>query len=557
MTVLATAGHVDHGKSTFVNFLTGQETDRLKEEKDRGLTINLGYTYFKYNNRTISIVDVPGHIDYFKNTIAGFSNVDGIIFCVDSLQGWSNQSEEHFQAIKNLGINQIFFVLTKTDLLENPANKDFIKNKLKSEKSIRFSIEEFSNKSSDIDLFHKKIESFFKTDTSENPNSLWIDRSFTKDGIGKVVTGTAPKTFDFENIYIARTNNLLDIKEIRSTEDKINQINSTSRIAVSIKKSNQDDIKRGDLLTNEIVYSNRFIFAFVNEPESNFDQKGNYRLYIGTTNQVVKKIKIINASDSNLVFIELSDNIPVLENQKILIQNLNSNDFIGGKIILTSSNKNLVRKFLRQTRKVENINLEKAFTLIPESLKNESREYIKIDNRFISTGYLKIIRKNIKENLERVNSVGVKSYFYNELFIDEHLLKKFIERIEGFNIVNNQLYVEKDKDVDLDLYQIILNEMSINLSVNSVDLKKYDKESVKELFMNEYLFRLNKSFIISKEHQVRLLNVLKTLPEVFNISEFKEESGLSRKFAIPYLEFADKCSFTSKVDSTGKRKRLV
>ncbi len=87
MTVLATAGHVDHGKSTFVNFLTGQETDRLKEEKIRGLTINLGYTYFKYKNKTISIVDVPGHIDYFKNAIAGFSNVDGIIFCIDSTQG--------------------------------------------------------------------------------------------------------------------------------------------------------------------------------------------------------------------------------------------------------------------------------------------------------------------------------------------------------------------------------------------------------------------------------------------------------------------------------------
>ena len=76
MTVLATAGHVDHGKSTFVNFLTGQEIDRLKEEKIRGLTINLGYTYFKYKNTTISIVDVPGHVDYFKNTIAGFSNVE-------------------------------------------------------------------------------------------------------------------------------------------------------------------------------------------------------------------------------------------------------------------------------------------------------------------------------------------------------------------------------------------------------------------------------------------------------------------------------------------------
>ena len=557
MTVLATAGHVDHGKSTFVNFLTGQETDRLKEEKARGLTINLGYTYFKYNNRTISIVDVPGHIDYFKNTIAGFSNVDGIIFCVDSVQGWSKQSEEHFQAIKNLEINEIFFVLTKTDLLERPADKDFIKNKLKSEESIRFVIEEFSNKSGDIYLFHKKIESFFKTDTSENPNSLWIDRSFTKEGIGKVVTGTAPKTFDLENIYIARTNNLLDIKEIRSTEHKVNQINSTSRIALSIRKSNQDSIKRGDLLTNEIVYSGRYIFAFVNESEFNFDQKGNNRIFIGTTNQVVKKIKIVNTSESNLVFIELSENIPILENQKILIQNINSNNFIGGKIILSSDNKNLVRKFLRQTRKDENINLEEAFTLIPENLKNDSNEYIKIDNRFISKGYLGTIKKNIKENLERINTVGVKSYFYNELFIEERLLKKFIDSIEGFNIINNQLSVEKNKDIDIDLYQNILNEMSINLSVNSVDLNEYDKESVKELFINEYLFRLNKSLIISKEHLPRLLKVLKNLPEVFNVSEFKEESGLSRKFAIPYLEFADKCSFTSKIDSSGKRKRLI
>mgnify|MGYP005748051447 FL=1 len=132
MTVLATAGHVDHGKSTFVNFLTGQEIDRLKEEKIRGLTINLGYTYFKYKNKTISIVDVPGHVDYFKNTIAGFSNVDGIIFCIDSLQGWSKQSEEHFQAIRNLEINNIFFILTKIDLLETPVDKDFL------EKIIRF-----------------------------------------------------------------------------------------------------------------------------------------------------------------------------------------------------------------------------------------------------------------------------------------------------------------------------------------------------------------------------------------------------------------------------------
>ena len=99
MTVLATAGHVDHGKSTLVSFLTGQETDRLVEEKRRGLTINLGYTFYEFKNQITSIVDVPGHRDFFKNTVAGFSNADAILFVIDSTQGWSEQSEQHFKAL--------------------------------------------------------------------------------------------------------------------------------------------------------------------------------------------------------------------------------------------------------------------------------------------------------------------------------------------------------------------------------------------------------------------------------------------------------------------------
>ena len=165
--VVTVMGHVDHGKSTFVNFLTGQETDRLKEEKIRGLTINLGYTYFEFKNKRISIVDVPGHVDYFKNTIAGFANVDGIIFCIDSVQGWSRQSEEHFQAISNLQINNIFFVLTKTDLLDSPVDKGFLEKKLKSEKLINYTIEEFTYKTSDLKLFQEKIVDFFKSDSFE------------------------------------------------------------------------------------------------------------------------------------------------------------------------------------------------------------------------------------------------------------------------------------------------------------------------------------------------------------------------------------------------------
>ena len=130
MTVIATAGHVDHGKSTFVNFLTKQETDRLPEEKKRGLTINLGYTYFTYENKTYSIVDVPGHKDYFKNTVSGFSNADVIFFIIDSTENWSEQSEEHFQALIALKKRNFLFIYTKTDLLKGEIDKKILLTKI-------------------------------------------------------------------------------------------------------------------------------------------------------------------------------------------------------------------------------------------------------------------------------------------------------------------------------------------------------------------------------------------------------------------------------------------
>ena len=157
MTVLATAGHVDHGKSTLVSFLTGQETDRLKEEKQRGLTINLGYTYFEYKSKMSSIVDVPGHSDYFKNTVNGFSNVDGVLFCVDTTQGWSQQSEEHFLSLHKLGINNLLFFLTKTDKEESTFNVSDLKSKLRNFKDLQYGVIEFSSINSDKLTVKKSI----------------------------------------------------------------------------------------------------------------------------------------------------------------------------------------------------------------------------------------------------------------------------------------------------------------------------------------------------------------------------------------------------------------
>jgi selenocysteine-specific elongation factor len=104
---------------------------------------------------------------------------------------------------------------------------------------------------------------------------------------------------------------------------------------------------------------------------------------------------------------------------------------------------------------------------------------------------------------------------------------------------------------------MILNEITPELSINEVDLSKYDKESIKTLFMNKYLYRLNKKLIISDQHKSNLIELLKDLPDIFTVKEFKDIANLSRKYAIPYLEFLDNESLTVKVEDSGKRKKLV
>ena len=313
MTVLATAGHVDHGKSTLVNFLTGQETDRLKEEKQRGLTISLGYTYFDYEEKRFSIVDVPGLSDYFKNTISGFSNVDGILFCIDSTQGWSQQSEEHFLSLINLGINNLLFFLTKTDKKDIVFGKNELINKLIDFKEINYSFVEFSSINSDKKSVQKIIYEFFnKSKSNINPPSLWVDRVFSIEGIGKVITGTASKNMSFDKVFVNDQQTQLDIREVESVGQKLNTlITSSSRIAISLK-NNKSNTGKGSLLANQLIEKTTYILIRPNTDSALFLERGTLRIYVGTHTQIIKKCRTIKIDNKIFLLVQLEKGIPVL-----------------------------------------------------------------------------------------------------------------------------------------------------------------------------------------------------------------------------------------------------
>jgi len=557
MTVLATAGHVDHGKSTFVNFLTNQETDRLAEEKNRGLTINLGYTYFEYQKRVISIVDVPGHQDYFKNTIAGFSNVDGVLFCIDSVQGWSRQSEEHFKSIVSLGIRDILVIYTKTDLLEETLKKDSIIKKFSNVNDLNFQITEFSSKTSDKESFHQVINSFFKETDAHEEATIWVDRTFSIDGIGTVVTGTASKGLDLGNLYVSNYKSPLEVKKIQSLGKDIDKIVSTSRIAISLKKNPSQPLQRGDVLSNNLLDQSEYLILETKNETLSFEAKDTTRAYIGTSNQIVKQVKCLSVEGKNYVVIQLDKPISAVEGQNILLHNLAKNDFLGGEVILKTNNNFQIKKLLKNKEILNKNLLLEILTFTPKKYINKNISYIELEDKFLSSQNLDLLDKKITDNLQTINNIGVEDYFYKMLFIEKRLIAKIFDQISKFDLVKNQIVHKKKTTIDLEIYKMILNEITVELSINEVDLSKYEKEAVKTLFMNNYLYRLNKKLIISDLHKNSLIELLKDLPDIFTVKEFKDLANLSRKYAIPYLEFLDSESLTAKIEDSGKRKKLV
>jgi len=558
MTVLATAGHVDHGKSTLVNFLTGQETDRLKEEKQRGLTINLGYTYFDFEDKRFSIVDVPGHSDYFKNTVSGFSNVDGVLFCIDSTQGWSQQSEEHFLSLLNLGVNNLLFFLTKIDKKEIVFNKNDLKNKLIDFKEINFGVIEFSSINSDKKIVKKNIYEFFsKSEININPPSLWVDRVFSISGIGKVITGTASKNMGFNKVFVDDQHNQLDIREIESLGQKLtSSVLSSSRIAISLK-NNKSKPKKGSLLTNQLLKEKTFLFVKPNTDTRLFSEKGTLRIYVGTKTQTIKNFKTIKINNKTIVLVQLEKSISVLDFQKVLVHNLTKNTFSGGSVLFSTNNNYLIKKIIKESRMKNNITSKDIFTLIPENLlESNYDDYKKIENFYIKNNELKYLEENIKTNIYKINKFGVNNYFYKNFYIEEEELKKLFVDFESINIQKGQIVENKILDIDTQLLSEIKSNLGDTLNVNEIDLKKYETEAIKSLFINNCLYRVSKKIVISEEQRSQLIKIIDILPKNFSVSDFKEKSSLSRKYAIPYLEFLDRELITKKIDSSGLRMKI-
>ena len=405
----------------------------------------------------------------------------------------------------------------------------------------------------------QSIHNFIKTcEFEEKTPTLWVDRSFIIDGTGKVITGTASKNLDYENLIYNLHNEKLQIKEVQSKHQKNHDNDVAKRVALSLKKTNKNFPERGDLLSNEKIYfSNNLFIKLNNKDVDKSILKGTLRLFFGTNNAHVTKIKLVNSEKRAFAIVSLSKATPIPIFENLLIQNIDREKYIGGKFLLFLDKYQILKLKNKIKSNIKINNLLDIFDFLDTKFFESKNEFKQIENLFVRESALEKIIEDLENNTDLINKSGVKDFFQNKYQISTDTLEKLTKDKENINISNNQVIKKIDNLDNLENQYIKIKELlGETLDVNIIDTKEFDRNDMKNLFISKKIYRVDSKIIISDNHLKQLVEIIGFMPDKFSVKDFKDKSNLSRKYAIPYLELLDKIGITQKIDKAGSRKKL-
>ena len=259
MRVVGTAGHVDHGKSTLVKALTGIDPDRLKEEKEREMTIDLGFAWLTLpSGAVVSIVDVPGHESFIKNMLAGVGGIDAALLVVAADEGLMPQTREHLAILDLLQVKSAVVALTKSDLIADNEWLELVSDDIR--KALAPTalagariIPVSARKRQGLDALKKELDTLLAHTAARRDwgqPRLPIDRVFTMQGFGTVVTGTLlDGSFNVgQEVVIQPTALTARIRGLQSHKEKVEAASPGRRLAINLSGISPEQLKRGDVV---------------------------------------------------------------------------------------------------------------------------------------------------------------------------------------------------------------------------------------------------------------------------------------------------------------------
>ena len=350
MFVIGTAGHFDHGKSALVERITGTDPDRLSEEKQRGMTIDLGFAWFKLESgEEVSIIDVPGHEKFIKNMLTGVGGIDMAILVIAADEGIMPQTIEHFQIINLLEIKSLIVAITKKDLVDSDwisLIKEEIGELLKESPFLDSPIIELSSVTGQgvddlIIQIEKKAERINSNKTLSKPR-LAIDRSFVISGFGSVVTGTLIEgSLDIgQEVELVKSKQIGRIRGLHIHNKPYDHAGPGNRVAVNISGISHQNILRGDTLTipNWLTVTRAVDvqIKMVRNTKKILRHNSSVMFYTGASESMVKVRLLtsneLSSGDEGLAQLVFEDMLPCVSGDRFIIRT--SNVTIGGGVII-------------------------------------------------------------------------------------------------------------------------------------------------------------------------------------------------------------------------------
>lgn len=350
--VVGTAGHIDHGKTALIKRLTGIDTDRLPEEKQRGITIDLGFAELKIGGIHFGFVDVPGHERFVKNMLAGVSGIDIVLLTVAANEGVMPQTREHFEICRLLGTRAGLVVLTKSDLVDDETVEmarieiaELVAGSFLERAPILAVSSKTGQGFGELREVLQKLSANIPARANRFVMRLPIDRSFTVKGFGTVVTGTlaSAEIGETDELEILPTKRIVRVRGLQNHGRSVSCVSVGQRAAVNLGGVAKGEVDRGMMLASkdtlrpaQIIDVRAEMLAGTARP---LRSRQRVRLHVGTS-EVLSRVLVMNAAGeippggSDLVQLRLETPIAVIGGERFIIRSYSPQITIGGGCVL-------------------------------------------------------------------------------------------------------------------------------------------------------------------------------------------------------------------------------
>lgn len=448
--IIGTAGHIDHGKTTLIRAITGRNTDRLKEEQERGISIELGFTYFDLpSGQRAGIIDVPGHEKFIKNMLAGVIGIDIVILVVAADEGIMPQTLEHLHILDLLGIKKGFVVLTKSDLVDSEwidmveeevkeeIKGTFLENTpiIRASSTTKMGIEDI------ISLIDKYTAELKDRDVDDMPR-LPVDRVFSISGFGTVVTGTllSGQLKVGDEVQVFPGDKKARIRTLQVHDQDANVAYGGQRVAANLAGLKKEDVERGATIAPVNSMSDSMMLdvklKLLKNIDRYIDNRTRLRLYIGTKEVLCRVVLLdreeIGPGDEAYAQLRLEEEVVAKRGDKFIIRFYSPMFTIGGGEILEPNPKKKKRFDDKAIRELEIKEIGSSTDIIENIIEDKSKDFPTTKEIAVFTAMLE---DNVKAEVN--NLIEDKKVILFPLTKDLHVI-----HINYFNKVKDEILKE-------------------------------------------------------------------------------------------------------------------